>query len=139
MGHLLTTCIAVYYYVNCFGMCLHTIAPSFTFNMLACISIAYYTELLDRKEFLETKRSQTMQKDLNKVIKLMPEGVMIFERYNLENLKLWNDQFMQLFGAKPPGLILGSEGNIAARVKTPEQMEAQKNVEYSWVSKLMNS
>ena len=98
MGHLMTTCIAVYYYVNCFGMMLHTLVPSFLMSSFACISIAYYTELLDKKEFLEKERIKTMKRDLNKVLKSMPEGVMIFERYNIDKIKLWNDSFLNLFG-----------------------------------------
>jgi len=38
-----------------------------------------------------------MQNDLKKVLQLLPEGVMIYKKYDNPHIKLWNNELERMF------------------------------------------
>ena len=42
--------------------------------------LCYFTELLLKKEFIESKENESMHKNLNLVLDSFPEGVLIYEK-----------------------------------------------------------
>lgn len=73
-------------------------------NWLACVFVAYHVELTDKTEFLEMKQTEYLQKDLKKVLQVLPEGVIIYQRFENQHIKLWNNEFLKLFKFTNPQL-----------------------------------
>ena len=71
--------------------------------IISCIVstiVSYYVEYYDKKEFLEMKQTEQLQQDLKKVLQVLPEGVMIYKRFENPHIKLWNNEFINLFKFK---------------------------------------
>ena len=94
VGNVISTLLIIYYYVGEFSLSMYSLAPSLIICSITCCSVAYFVELHDKKEFLDKKKIERLQNDLKKVLQQLPEGVMIFERFEPDNIKLCNDQFI---------------------------------------------
>lgn len=69
---------------------------------LLVISSAYnsfYVEQKDKQEYLEKRQTQVLQRDLNKVLQVLPEGVLIYKRFGNPHIKLWNQELKRLFNS----------------------------------------
>lgn len=47
------------------------------------------------------KQTEILQRDLKKVLQVLPEGVMIYKRFGNPHIKLWNNELERLFKFKP--------------------------------------
>lgn len=104
VGNVISTMIVIYYYCVNFNLSLNKLAPSLIISCIASSIVSYYVELWDKKEFLEMKKTEQLQNDLKKVLQVLPEGVMIYQRFDNPHIKLWNNEFVKLFKFKtlPP-------------------------------------
>ena len=57
------------------------------------------------------KQTEILQRDLKKVLQVLPEGVMIYKRFGNPHIKLWNNELERLFKFKPLIQIKKSEDN----------------------------
>lgn len=67
-------------------------APALFVLTFTCAINSYYVELKGKVVFLEIQQNEILQKDLKKVIQVLPEGVMIYKRYGDNHIKLWNKE-----------------------------------------------
>lgn len=47
--------------------------------------------------FLEMEQTEVYKKDLKKLIKIFPEGVMACKRFGKPHIKLWNNELVRMF------------------------------------------
>ena len=96
-GISITTMATIYYAVHSLKYNYWDIAPIFTLISIICVFTAYQIELKDKKEFLDMKQTEVYQKDLKKVLQVLPEGVMVCQRFGNPHIKLWNRELLKLF------------------------------------------
>ena len=75
--------------------------PIFLFLTISCSFNAYHVEMNEKSEFLEKIQNEILQKDLKKVLQVLPEGVMIFKKEGNRHIKLWNNELVRLFNFRP--------------------------------------
>lgn len=97
IGNTISNALVLQYYVVNFGVILEKIIPSIVISLAASVVVSYYVEYQDKKEFLEMKQAECLQNDMKKVLQVLPEGVMIYKRFDNPHIKLWNNEFMNLF------------------------------------------
>ena len=90
-GNVFSTILVIIYFVREFNLSMFSLAPSLVISSVTCCSVAYFVECQDKLQFLDKKRIEGMQQDLKKVVQHLPEGVMIFETAEPDNVKLFND------------------------------------------------
>ena len=96
-GISMTTMATIYYSVHSLKYTYLDIAPIFVLISIICVYTAYQIELKDKKEFLDMKQTEVYQKDLKKVLQVLPEGVMVCQRFGNPHIKLWNRELVKLF------------------------------------------
>lgn len=77
---MLATIAMVHYYTNGLRHSFSRIAPAFLLLTISCGFNSYQVEKNEKKMFLEKIQNEILQKDLKKVLQVLPEGVMIFKR-----------------------------------------------------------
>jgi hypothetical protein len=60
---------------------------------------------------MEQHQAGMLQKDLKKVLQVLPEGVMIYKRFGNPHIKLWNNEMERLFAFKSLPTNLGNLEN----------------------------
>lgn len=64
-----------------------------------------------------------LQKDLKKVLQVLPEGVMIYKRFGNPHIKLWNNELERLFKFKSLAAQQGEPaGTEDDKVKSVEDL-----------------
>ena len=66
----------------------------------SCAFNTYFLELKEKKEFFGINQNRMLQKDLKRVLQVMPEGLMVFKRFGNPHIKLWNKEIERLFAFK---------------------------------------
>lgn len=66
-----------------------------------------------------------LQKDLKKVLQVLPEGVMIYKRFGNPHIKLWNNELERLFKFKslPVNVSKTAEGLQENNVKNIDDLD----------------
>ena len=73
-------------------------------TVISCGMNSFFLELKDKKEFLDIIKTDLMQADLQKVLTVLPEGVLIFKRFRNPHIIYWNKQLERLLSFIPGGL-----------------------------------
>ena len=81
---------------------------------------SFFLELKDKKEFLDIIKTDLMQSDLQKILTVLPEGVLIFKRFRNPYIIYWNNQFEKLLNFLPHSKWKGDEVD-------PEDLQNQQS------------
>lgn len=91
------------YFVNGLGYQLDKIIFGMGLTVISCGMNSFFLELKDKKEFLDIIKTDLMQSDLQKVLTVLPEGVLIFKRFKNPHIIYWNKQLEKLLNFLPGG------------------------------------
>jgi hypothetical protein len=70
-------------------------------TVISCALNSFFLEMKDKKEFLDIIKTDLMQSDLQKVLNVLPEGVLIFKRFRNPYIIYWNQQLEKLLNFLP--------------------------------------
>ena len=101
IGQTIGTVIATYYFVDGFGYKLEKIVFGMALTVISCCLNSFFLEMKDKKEFLDVIKTDLMQSDLQKILTVLPEGVLIFKRFRNPFIIYWNDHFEKLLNFLP--------------------------------------
>ena len=96
IGQFVATVIATNFFVNGFGYQFDKIIFGMGLTVISCGMNSFFLELKDKKEFLDIIKTDLMQSDLQKVLTVLPEGVLIFKRFRNPHIIYWNKQLESL-------------------------------------------
>ena len=114
----MSTGLVTYFYSTGLQYDFIKIFPGMLAMTFATTLNSYFIEMKDKQQFLEKRQIEVLQRDLKKVLQVLPEGVMIYKRFgNHPHIKLWNNElerlfkFRQLKNASPVNIIESSDDN----------------------------
>ena len=115
-------------------------APALLFLTIACGLNAFFVERHQKQQFLEMKQIDVLQKDLKKVLQVLPEGVMIYKRFGNPHIKLWNNELERLFKFKslPRSNSVVEETNADGATKSVKKIQNVDDLDQSHLKDIMS-
>jgi hypothetical protein len=79
--------------VHNLGYKLEKIIFGMALTVISCGMNSFFLEMKDKKEFLDIIKTDLMQSDLQKILTVLPEGILIFKRFRNPFIIYWNEHF----------------------------------------------
>lgn len=94
--HIFSSILILKYFEAEFNYRKSKLGPTLLLLVVSCTLVAFTVEFKDKKEFIEKKKSERLQKDLKKILNNLPEGVIISTRSENAEILLSNVQACRL-------------------------------------------
>ena len=91
----------------------HKMLPGFILFIFTLILVQLNIEIKDKKEFIELNTVKRLKEDLNKILEVLPEGVII---KNGTSILMTNNQSKKLLGEN-----INLKSNILAPIDNPSK------------------